>query len=74
MTSLHRHLSVTAVARRSISRMTSRLRAPTPGVRTTTPIMMLVPAYDTGHFVSGKDANPFLRYRARSHPIVLAGF
>ena len=30
--------------------------------------------YDTGHFVSGKDANPFLRYRALLSPYRLSRF
>ncbi len=35
---------------------------------------VLVPAYDTGEFVSGKDANPFLRYRALLSPYRLSRF
>lgn len=35
---------------------------------------VLVPAYDTARFIGGKDANPFLRYRALLSPYRLSRF
>ena len=35
---------------------------------------VLVPAYDTARFIDGKDANPFLRYRALLSPYRLSRF